>query len=153
MREPAAVAGGRMRLEGIASNRPENAVKDTPRKVLIVEDDPDMRETLRFVLEMHGCQIEEATDGAEGLEKIRRCRPDIALVDIGLPVLDGYGLARAVRGSPDGQGMFLVALTGYGQAEDLRRAREAGFDVHLVKPVYSEELLQVIASEPVKESR
>jgi CheY-like chemotaxis protein len=85
-----------------------------------------------------------AGDGAEGLRMLRSWRPDIAIVDIGLPGLDGYALARAVRSEPELNGVLLVALTGYGRREDREDAIAAGFAMHLVKPVTSEALSRVL---------
>ncbi len=109
------------------------------RRVLVVEDDPDGRETLRMMLEMWGHQVSVAADGRQGVEQALARRPEVALVDIGLPLLDGYELARRVR-AVLGRDIFLIALTGYGQPHDHRRAFEAGFDAHLVKPADPEEL-------------
>ena len=120
------------------------------RRVLIVEDNPDGRETLRTMLEMWGHQVEVAADGRQGVEQALALRPEAALVDIGLPLLDGYEVARRVRAAL-GRDIFLIALTGYGQPHDHRRAFEAGFDAHLVKPAEPEELhdlLEQVAARP-----
>jgi len=84
------------------------------------------------------------TVGAEGLEKLAAFAPDVMLVDIGLPGMDGYDLARRVRSRPEARGVALIALTGYGQVEDRRRAQAAGFDLHLTKPVDPERLEKVL---------
>jgi CheY-like chemotaxis protein len=110
------------------------AVAGSMRNILVVEDNADAREMLRIALELDGHHVEVAEDGIKGVETALRIHPDVALVDIGLPGLDGYEVARRIRQSL-GEDVRLVALTGYGQAEDRRRTREAGFDVHLVKPV------------------
>jgi CheY-like chemotaxis protein len=102
---------------------------------LIVEDMEASRTSLQVLLELQGYQVMTAVDGAEGLAVARRELPDVALVDIGLPVMDGYELARRLRQEAACQGIYLVALTGYGQAADVERAREAGFDEHIVKPL------------------
>src|SRR5262249_46710373 len=102
-------------------------------RVLVVEDNPDGRGSTRLLLEMAGHQVEVAGDGARGLELGLEHRPDAAVLDIGLPLLDGYELARRLRAALGG-GVFLIALTSYGGAEDRQRALAAGFDVHLVKP-------------------
>jgi signal transduction histidine kinase/ActR/RegA family two-component response regulator len=115
------------------------------RRIVLVEDNADAREMLRFALQLAGHEIHEAHDGPSGLAAIQRVRPDVALVDIGLPHFDGYELARKTR-SMIGAAVRLVALTGYGQPDDRRQALEAGFDVHLVKPVEPGALL--IALEP-----
>lgn len=121
----------------------------TPRCILLVEDNQDGREMLRDLLRSWRHQVEEAGDGLEGLNAVRRRLPDVALVDVGLPVLDGYELARQVRALPDGSKVRLIALTGYGQLEDRHRALEAGFDAHLVKPVDLRKLEQLLAELPI----
>ena len=108
-----------------------------------MEDNVDAREMLRHLLNLAGHEVHEAADGPTGLEAALRLRPDVALVDVGLPGFDGYQLARRVRGSP-GPFIYLVALTGYGQPDDRRHAMEAGFDAHLVKPVNPDALLAAI---------
>jgi two-component system, sensor histidine kinase len=100
-----------------------------------------MQEVLRF----SGHDVRTARDGASGLALAAEARPDVALIDIGLPDVDGYEVARRMRAAPGGRRIGLVAITGYGQAEDQRRAYEAGFDAHLTKPVAPERLKQVMA--------
>jgi signal transduction histidine kinase/ActR/RegA family two-component response regulator len=117
-----------------------------PQRLLIVEDHEDARESLRLLVAAAGHTVQVVPDGLMGLELLRAWRPDIALVDIGLPGLDGYAFARAVRADVTIADTPLVALTGYGQPEDRRRAIEAGFDAHLVKPVSPEELVRTLAS-------
>jgi CheY-like chemotaxis protein len=113
----------------------EPVVPITPRSILLVEDNADARDALRALLELDGHTVEVAGEGVQALEIARAKRPEVALVDIGLPGMDGYEVARGLRaGAPDGA-PFLVALTGYSEPEDRRRAAEAGFDAHLVKPV------------------
>ena len=112
--------------------------------MLIVEDNADSREMLAQLLRMDGCNVTVAVDGNQGLEAIRREKFDLALVDIGLPGIDGYEVARQVRGSSGGDGIYLVALTGYGRPEDRLAVLEAGFDEHLVKPVKPSELDRVL---------
>jgi signal transduction histidine kinase/CheY-like chemotaxis protein len=113
-------------------------------KILLVEDDPDSRESLRRVLELNGHDVEVAPDGIAGLEKAAHWHPDVAIVDIGLPQMDGYEVARAMRRELGGK-PTLVALTGYGLPEDEERSRAAGFDQHLVKPVDFDRLLALVA--------
>jgi CheY-like chemotaxis protein len=104
------------------------------RSVLVIEDNHDAREALVALLELEGYVVAGAEDGPRGIELARAKCPDVVLVDIGLPGLDGYEVARHIR-SLDGPRLSLVALTGYGEPEDKKRALEAGFDAHLVKPV------------------
>ncbi len=113
------------------------------RRVLIVEDNPDSREMLRAVLNVWGHQVEVAADGAAGVRKALDWQPEVAVVDIGLPLLDGYELARRVRATL-GDHIRLIALTAYGGPEDRRRAFQAGFDHHLTKPAEAEELLRLL---------
>jgi signal transduction histidine kinase/CheY-like chemotaxis protein len=102
--------------------------------ILIVEDNADSRDLLRSILQACGHRVEAVADGASAVDRAVRSRPDVLVVDIGLPGLDGYGVARKVREAL-GQDVFLIAMTGYGQPEDRRRALEAGFDIHFTKPV------------------
>ena len=113
-------------------------------RVLIVEDNADSREMLAQLLSMDGCNVAVAVDGRDGLETMRRQDFDVALIDIGLPGIDGYGVARAVRSDRSNDGIYLVALTGYGRPEDRRAVLDAGFDEHLVKPVQPDELAKVL---------
>jgi CheY-like chemotaxis protein len=97
---------------------------------------------LRNLLRLLGHEVHEARDGLAGVREARRIRPDVALIDIGLPELDGYEVARRVRA--DAPHVRLVAVTGYGQPDDVERSRAAGFDVHLVKPVDAQQLQQAL---------
>jgi PAS domain S-box-containing protein len=109
---------------------------DGSRRVLIIEDNADAAESLQMLLELSGFEVATAADGTSGLEAARRFHPDVVLCDIGLPGgLDGYGVARELRADSALQEVRLIALTGYGQAEDQRRAYAEGFDLHLTKPV------------------
>jgi len=110
------------------------AIDGHPRHVLLVEDSEDSRRILGRLLQIWGHRVELAGDGRDGLQKALATRPEVALIDIGLPGIDGYELAREIR-RQIGKSMALVALTGYGQPEDIQRTRDAGFDMHLVKPV------------------
>jgi CheY-like chemotaxis protein len=115
------------------------------RRVLIVEDNPDSRETLCDLIQIWGHEVATASDGKTGFDVLAEFRPDVALIDIGLPGIDGYELARQFRATDSGGGVTLVALTGYGQPEDRRRALKAGFDDHLVKPLDPEKLRRLLA--------
>ncbi|QDE68214.1 hybrid sensor histidine kinase/response regulator [Myxococcus xanthus] len=105
------------------------------RHVLLVDDHTDSRQLVRELLELEGHTVSEAEDGPSGLARARELRPEVVLLDIGLPGLDGYEVARALRSTDEGRDLLLIAVTGYGLEEDRRRALEAGFDEHLVKPV------------------
>lgn len=112
------------------------SAETTHLRLLLVEDNDDARNTLRMLLEMDGYEVRTAADGMSGVQAILEHRPDVALIDIGLPQIDGYEVARRVRAElPDADQVHLVALTGYGHAKDKRRAREAGFDSHFTKPL------------------
>ena len=118
-----------------AGGRPADAAA-RPREVLVVEDNPDARETLQRLLEHEGHRVRVAVDGPAALEALRSARPEIALIDIGLPGMDGYELARRIRADIDAERkLVLVAITGYGLPEDRRRSAAAGFDAHLIKPL------------------
>lgn len=105
------------------------------RRITLVEDNADSREMLSSLLELEGHSVAVAESGPDGLELIASAPPEIALIDIGLPDMDGYQLAAALKADPATARVFLIALTGYGQPEDRRRALEAGFDAHMIKPV------------------
>jgi CheY-like chemotaxis protein len=114
---------------------PEPEVKPTRRcRLVLVEDQQDAREMLRVLLEKRKHVVLEAADGARGIEVIEREHPDAALIDIGLPVLNGYEVARQIRARKQLDDVVLIALTGYGASGDVAAAREAGFDHHVCKP-------------------
>lgn len=103
---------------------------------------------LRATLVLAGHEVREAPDGMSGIAAAAEVPPDVVLVDIGLPDIDGYEVARRLRSSAVDGKMALIAVTGYGQTEDERRALQAGFDAHLTKPVEPERLAEVIATLP-----
>jgi CheY-like chemotaxis protein len=116
------------------------------RRVLLVEDNADLREMMCALLQSRGCSVAGAADGHSAIALARQSKPEVALVDIDLPDMSGYEVARALAAlyaAPGG--IRLVALTGYGQAEDVRQALAAGFERHLKKPVRIEELEQALA--------
>lgn len=114
------------------------------RRVLIIEDNTDARETLKSLLEAYGYAVEVAATGEEGLARLLSLTPDVAIVDIGLPGLDGFEIARRARAQPSGRAVKLVALSGYSGADTEQKAVQAGFDLHLVKPVNVAELPRIM---------
>ena len=126
--------------------------RDTPvpaaprRRILIVDDNEDGATSLAMLLNLGGHETFIANDGREALDAFERIHPDVALLDIGLPVLNGYEVAHAIRERPLGKDVLLIAITGWGQEDDRHRAREAGFDAHLVKPVDHTELTKLLAA-------
>jgi signal transduction histidine kinase len=115
-----------------AAHAPESGSR---RRILVADDNLDALESLATLLSLDGHEVYRARDGAEALEVAEQQRPEVALLDIGMPRADGYEVARRIRGAPWGRGITLVALTGWGQESDRRRSEEAGFDIHLTKPV------------------
>ncbi len=139
------------RPEGESAGRPAHG---QALQVLIVEDNVDAAESLRRLLRLSGHQVEVAHTGAAGVEMARRLRPDVVLCDIGLPGgLDGYAVAQALRADPEQAPATLLALSGYGQEEDQRKALEAGFDRHLTKPVDPRALVQLLSTLPPRPQR
>jgi signal transduction histidine kinase/DNA-binding response OmpR family regulator len=116
-----------------------------PLRILLVEDNEDIRVTLRQLLELHGHEVQEASDGPRGLELIVGSEPQVAFVDIGLPGLDGYEVARQVRANQPMKQTRLVALSGYSGEDVKKKVLESGFDAHLVKPVGLSELRRVLS--------
>ena len=114
------------------------------RRILVVDDNRDSATTLAMLLSLTGNETKTAFDGLEAVETAATFRPDAILLDIGLPKLNGYEVARKIREQPWGQQMVLVALTGWGQEEDRRKSSEAGFNGHLVKPVDHAALMKLL---------
>jgi CheY-like chemotaxis protein len=113
-------------------------------KVLVADDNPDSAASLAGLLQMMGNEVRSAYDGQEAVEAAQSYQPDVVLLDIGMPRLNGYDAARLIREQPWGKPMILVALTGWGQEEDKRRSREAGFDAHMTKPVDPQSLVKFL---------
>jgi signal transduction histidine kinase len=120
-----------------------------PLVIALIDDNHDVRQTTQDLLEDMGHTVEVADDGEKGAALILRLQPDVALVDIGMPLLDGHGLAARVRAQPVGARVRLVAMSGYGAESDRRRSREAGFDHHLVKPCDMAMLMKMLSSEEI----
>jgi signal transduction histidine kinase len=123
------------------------------RRILIADDNNDALESLATLLQLSGHEVYTATNGGTALQSAERHLPEVALLDIGMPMLDGYEVAKRIRAQPWGQRITLVALTGWGQDSDRRRSREAGFDSHLVKPLDLETLTDLLARLPVNAVR
>lgn len=117
---------------------------DRPLRVLIIEDNVDAALSLKEVLELSGHAIEVTHSGPEGIARVREFHPDVVLCDIGLPGLDGYGVARTLRADAAARGTFLVALTGYALPEDVEKAKQAGFDRHMAKPPDLDRLMRLL---------
>ena len=118
------------------------------KKVLLIDDDPVLSRLFSVQLRGAGYDVAVACDGVQSISAVRRERPDVILLDIGLPGLNGYEVCRRVRAQPWGTRTVLIALTGWGQDEDRQRSKEAGFDRHLVKPVGPADLAKVLAALP-----
>ncbi|HEX8788493.1 MAG TPA: AAA family ATPase [Telluria sp.] len=118
-----------------------------PRRILIVDDNVDAADTLAMLLELDGHDVSTVYGAAEALDAAARLKPDLLFLDIGLPVMDGYEVARRLRSQPSTSALRLVAVTGYGQKEDRERALASGFDEHLVKPVTSESLAVLLRAQ------
>jgi len=135
-----------------ANSRPSSArtgdAAPVRRRILVADDNADALETLATVLELGGHEVFSAVNGSLALESAERHQPEVALLDIGMPLLDGYEVARRIRAQAWGKRITLVALTGWGQDSDRRRSQEAGFDSHLVKPLDLEKLSQLLARLP-----
>jgi signal transduction histidine kinase/CheY-like chemotaxis protein len=126
---------------------PRGGAGATARRVLLIEDDADVAASFRTVLELCGQEVEVARSSSDGIRRARAWAPDVVLCDIGLPEMDGYAVARALRAEPALARVRLVALTGYARAEDVEKAKAAGFDAHLPKPPKIEALERVVAED------
>jgi len=136
------------RINAPAAEAPtETPLQGEPRRLLIVDDNVDAADSLALLLTAQGHEVAVAYRPSEALARAEALRPEVALLDIGLPEMDGYELARRLRAMPQLQGMRLYALTGYGQAEDQLRSRAAGFDGHLIKPVDLQALERALAAQ------
>ena len=118
------------------------------RRVLIVEDNPDCADSLRLLLQFFGHEVWVARTGPDGVRQARALRPDVILCDIGLPGLDGFGVAGALRRDPATAGAHLVAITGYGSDQVRLRCCEAGFDRYFTKPIDPDVLIELLADAP-----
>jgi CheY-like chemotaxis protein len=126
-----------------AASRSRNATS----RILVVDDNVDSARGLARLLKLLGHKVETAGDGPEALAVVETYRPDVVLLDIGLPGMDGYDVARALRKHPACKDAVIIAVSGYGQAEDQRRSREAGFNFHLVKPIDHDALMTLLSTD------
>jgi two-component system CheB/CheR fusion protein len=140
LRLPLSAAAARIEVAPAAPPR--------PRRILVIEDNLDAAESLQLALKLEGHEVTVAYDGPQGIERARQLTPEVVLCDIGLPDMDGYAVAKALRREPGLRDTFLVALTGYALPEDQRRAADAGFDAHLTKPATVEGVEEVMARAP-----
>ncbi|MFP3644500.1 response regulator [Paraburkholderia sp. SIMBA_054] len=124
---------------------PASPGADRPRRILIVDDNADAAEALAMLLVMRGHEVETRMDGASGLAAVATFSPEIVLLDVGLPDMDGYEVARRLRESDARRDTTLIAVTGYGLPSDRIRSVEAGFDHHLTKPVDADELVRLFS--------
>jgi CheY-like chemotaxis protein len=131
--------------EPAAAAEPAAPSDATKRVVVVADDNADYAESTAMILRMDGHTAHVAYDGAQTLQVVENVRPDVVLLDIGLPKMSGYDVARRIRAMDGMEGILLVAITGWGQSKDRQLAHEAGFDRHLVKPVDPELLLQLVA--------
>jgi two-component system CheB/CheR fusion protein len=129
-----------------AADQSAETPKSDPRRILVIDDNQDQAQSLAMVLELMGHEVRLTHDGPGGLEEAAKFVPHVVLLDIGLPGMSGYDVARRIRENPKLKGVLLVAQTGWGQAEDRRRSKEAGFDHHMIKPVDLDILRQILAT-------
>ncbi len=127
-----------------------SVARNTQRRVLVVEDNPDAAESMTLLLGLLGHEVDVVRSGLDAVEVARRSLPDLVLCDIGLPGMDGYAVARALRQEPNLKDVYLVALTGYARQEDQDNASEAGFDAHLTKPANIETLQAILADKATR---
>lgn len=116
------------------------------RRVLVVDDSPDSLESTSLLLSMMGHIVETAIDGVQAVHRAETFRPEVILMDVGLPKLDGYGATRRIRSEPWGREMTIIAVTGWGQENDRARSKTAGCDAHLIKPIEIAEFEAILAA-------
>ena len=119
----------------------------TNKRILLADDNRDAAESLAIILRLEGHEVELAHDGAAALRAFEQHRPDVALLDIGMPGANGYEVARRIRATPQGEAVLLIAITGWAQDSDRAQSRDAGFDHHLTKPVEPEALIGLLETQ------
>jgi|SRR5579863_5148473 len=115
-----------------------------PYRILVVDDNRDAADSMRILLKLMGGDVRAAFGGAEALEIAESFRPEVVLLDIGMPKMHGYDVARHLRGTGWGKNVVLLALTGWAREEDRRRTEECGFDAHIIKPCQAAELRETV---------
>ena len=120
------------------------------RRILVVDDNEDAASTLAMLLQLTGNEVHTACDGLEAVKAVADLQPDVVLMDIGMPKLNGYDAARRIRGHASGKDTFLIALSGWGQEEDKVRSANAGFNAHITKPVDVSTLNKLLADHAVR---
>jgi CheY-like chemotaxis protein len=151
-RSPGAGEGSIFEIRLPLSRQAVEPARESPlavpgRRILVVDDNADAADSLGSLLQLEGHTVVVTYTSAGALTQLAQFKPDIVLLDIGLPEIDGYEIARRIRASPHYRHMHLIALTGYGQAEDRQRAKASGFDAHLVKPVEFSSLQRALAAQ------
>ena len=136
-------------VEILSDEAREPAQASSALRILVVDDNVDSALTMAALLAMYGHEVCTAHDGLDALEEMRRFKPDVAILDIGMPKMNGYSVAKSIRSRSNETQPLLIAVTGWGQEEDRRRSKEAGFDHHLVKPVDPAALSALLASRPL----
>jgi DNA-binding response OmpR family regulator len=122
-----------------------SALNDAGLRILVIEDDADCAESTALLLRLWGHQVEVVRDGAAALQAAQACLPDVLLLDLGLPEMIGYDVARRLREQPEPKRPFVIALTGFGRQENRRRSAESGIDLHMLKPVDPGRLKMLLA--------
>ncbi len=115
--------------------------------MLVVDDNRDAADSLQALFEMENCNVATAYDGFEAVQAVEDTMPDMIVMDLGMPCMDGYEAARRIRGKPGSQGVLMIALTGWGQSDARQRTIEAGFDHHLIKPVNFDEIKRLASGQ------
>jgi two-component system, chemotaxis family, CheB/CheR fusion protein len=146
------ISGPALAIQPKPAAAPEKALRAWHR-ILVVDDNIDVIKSTKMLLELWGHEIQTSMDGLSGIKAAQLFKPEVILLDIGLPGIDGYEVARRLRQLPGTKGVLLIALSGYGQTEDLRKSREAGFDHHLVKPADIDQLEALISGWPTSPSQ
>ncbi|WP_052373944.1 response regulator [Chondromyces apiculatus] len=142
---PLVPAGSERALTHDEGSRPAPDAPLTGHRILVVDDDVDAADSLGMLLELLGNQTHIAYDGMSAIDATRTFRPEVILLDIGMPGMDGHDTCRHIRQSPWGQDVTIIALTGWSQEQARRQSREAGFDLHFVKPVDPDHILEILA--------